>query len=171
MAIILPGIGHSRQWAFNFPLFLCQLLHLSLRLSVRLSGRPSLCPSVRRRLWTFHIAPSWLLLKHLYHILYKTFPRRMSSSCWLVTSLDFARAAPSLSLSFPTYLSLSLLLLFLYFRRYWPVSPSPFPAWLCVLMLCQARTNSILFYLSRFWVPASLDLRYLKFHEAGGFLL
>lgn len=42
MAIILPGIGHSRQWAFNFPLFLCQLLHLSLRLSVR----PSLCPSV-----------------------------------------------------------------------------------------------------------------------------
>lgn len=124
MAIILPGIGHSRQWAFNFPLFLCQLAP-SICPSVSPSLPLSLCPSVRRRLWTFHIAPSWLLLKHLYHILYKTFPRRMSSSCWLVTSLDFARPAACLSPSPPLFVSF-----FLFISAASPSLPG-FVSWCC----------------------------------------
>lgn len=122
--------------AFSLParsVFICPSASPSLPLSH--------CPSVRRRLWTFHIAPSWLLLKHLYHILYKTFPRRMSSSCWLVTSLDFARSLAAPSLSLPPFCSL---LLSLYFRCYWP---PPLPC----LALCPAavqgayKFNSLLF--------------------------
>jgi len=97
---------------------------------------------------------SWLLLKHLYHILYKTFPRRMSSSCWLVTSLDFAlNFSPFVSLSLSLPLSVSstrCLCFFLYIS-----APSFLPSFGLALYPAAVvqdahKFNSLLFVSFRF---------------------